>query len=83
MLADALGIIGTGISAAVTWFGQLTLAVPGSANLIIAMFFLVSSFGIILRPLYRGGASDLARREQAVQRTEAYRQARLQQSRRK
>ena len=68
MLADALGIIGTGISAAVTWFGQLTLAVPGSANLIISMFFLVSSFGIILRPLYRGGVANLSRRQEPSER---------------
>lgn len=68
MLTDALGLIARSIGAAITWFGALTNAIPGSANLIVSMFFLISSFSIILRPLYRGGASDLARRHEAQQR---------------
>lgn len=82
MINDALSLIATSINAAVGWFGAITYAIPGSQQLIIASFFLVCSFTIILRPLYKGGASDLARRKESQQRTEAYRQARLNQSRR-
>lgn len=82
MINAALDLISRTLSAAITWFGQLTYAIPGSQQLIIASFFLVCSFTIILRPLYKGGASDLARRKESQQRTEAYRQARLNQSRR-
>lgn len=82
MLNDALALISRSITAAVTWFGEITYAIPGSQQLIIASFFLVCSFTIVLRPLYKGGASDLARRKETQQRTESYRQARLNQSRR-
>lgn len=89
MIYDALGIVSSCITAAVTWFGQLLAALPGAGQLLLSMFFLVTSFSVVLRPLYKGGAASLARRqeadtrrEEAAIRTESYRAARLAQSRR-
>lgn len=82
MLNEVLLGLTNGINASISWFGQLMNAIPGISQLLLAMFFLYASVRFILGPLaLQGGASDMARRQAAKDRTEAYRQARLSQGR--
>lgn len=65
MLNDALALIARGIGAAVVWFGRLLEAIPGSQQLIVSAFFLVCTFSILLRPLFKAGAADMVRKSKS------------------
>lgn len=63
MLAEAIGLCTTGITAVLTWFGQILNAIPFSWPLILTLIVVTIATGRLLLPLignFVGGYSDSA-----------------------
>lgn len=54
MMADAIAFVMKAFAAGVTEFGRILNGIPGSKALIIAVFFLTATVGMLIMPL-RGG----------------------------